>query len=82
MLTACAFLIGLLATLAAPGSEARDQHVLWTVEGQRNTLYLLGSIHVLRPGDENSLIATGFLIGGAHDSLLPKGEVMQLIMRH
>jgi uncharacterized protein YbaP (TraB family) len=25
--------------------------VLWTVEGQRNTIYLLGSIHVLRPGD-------------------------------
>ena len=46
-----ALLIGLLATLAAAGSEARDQHVLWTVEGQRNTLYLLGSIHVLRPGD-------------------------------
>lgn len=46
-----ALLIGLLTTLAAPGSQARDQHVLWTVEGQRNTIYLLGSIHVLRPGD-------------------------------
>ena len=46
-----ALLIGLLTTLAAPGSPARDQHVLWTVEGQRNTIYLLGSIHVLRPGD-------------------------------
>jgi uncharacterized protein YbaP (TraB family) len=46
-----ALLIGLLTTLAAPGSETRDQHVLWTVEGQRNTIYLLGSIHVLRPGD-------------------------------
>jgi len=46
-----ALLIGLLATLAAPGSQARAQHVLWTVEGQRNTIYLLGSIHVLRPGD-------------------------------
>ena len=47
----CALLIGLLATLAAPDGQARDQHVLWTVEGQRNTIYLLGSIHVLRPGD-------------------------------
>jgi uncharacterized protein YbaP (TraB family) len=46
-----ALLIGLLATLAAPDGRARDQHVLWTVEGQRNTIYLLGSIHVLRPGD-------------------------------
>jgi len=45
-----ALLIGLLATLAAPGSQARAQHVLWTVEGQRNTIYMLGSIHVLRPG--------------------------------
>jgi uncharacterized protein YbaP (TraB family) len=46
-----ALLTGLLATLAAPDVHARDQHVLWTVEGQRNTVYLLGSIHVLRPGD-------------------------------
>jgi uncharacterized protein YbaP (TraB family) len=46
-----ALLIGLLTMLAAPASQARDQHVLWTVEGQRNTIYLLGSIHVLRPGD-------------------------------
>jgi uncharacterized protein YbaP (TraB family) len=30
---------------------ARDQHVLWTVEGQHNTVYLLGSIHVLRASD-------------------------------
>jgi uncharacterized protein YbaP (TraB family) len=46
-----ALLFGLLATLAAPGSEGRDRHVLWTVDGEHNTLYLLGSIHVLRPGD-------------------------------
>ncbi len=46
-----ALLTGLLTMLAASGSQARDQHVLWTVEGQRNTIYLLGSIHVLRPGD-------------------------------
>ena len=46
-----ALLIGLLTTLTAPGSQARDRHVLWTVDGQHNTLYLLGSIHVLRPGD-------------------------------
>jgi uncharacterized protein len=46
-----ALLTGLLATLVAPDGHASDQHVLWTVEGQRNTIYLLGSIHVLRPGD-------------------------------
>ncbi|MDX1948689.1 MAG: DUF1553 domain-containing protein [Pirellulaceae bacterium] len=36
---------------------------------------------VLRPGDEQAIVATGFLVAGAHDSLLPKGEVMQQIMR-
>ena len=43
--------IGLAATLAAPVSQARGRHVLWAVEGQQNTIYLLGSIHVLRPED-------------------------------
>ncbi|HEY2414701.1 MAG TPA: DUF1553 domain-containing protein [Pirellulaceae bacterium] len=36
---------------------------------------------VLRPGDQDAIIATGFLVGGVHDSLLPKGETMQMIMR-
>ena len=42
------------AVLAAwlPGTAvARDQHVLWTVQGEHNTVYLLGSIHVLRAED-------------------------------
>jgi uncharacterized protein YbaP (TraB family) len=41
---------GLLG-IAVP-AEARDRHTLWTVEGEHNTVYLLGSIHVLRAGDE------------------------------
>ena len=40
----------LSAMLCGP-AFARDQHVLWTVEGQHNTVYLLGSIHVLRASD-------------------------------
>jgi len=32
-------------------ADARDQHVLWTVQGEHNTVYLLGSIHVLRARD-------------------------------
>ena len=40
----------LSAMLCGP-AFARDQHVLWTVEGQHNTVYLLGSIHVLRTSD-------------------------------
>ncbi len=35
----------------------------------------------LRPDDPAAVTATGFLVGGAHDSLLPKGDVMQKIMR-
>jgi uncharacterized protein YbaP (TraB family) len=30
---------------------ARDNHALWAVKGQYNTVYLLGSVHVLRPQD-------------------------------
>lgn len=32
-------------------AHARARHVLWTVQGQHNTVYLLGSIHVLRATD-------------------------------
>ena len=41
---------GLLG-IAAP-ADGRDRHTLWTVEGEQNTVYLLGSIHVLRAGDD------------------------------
>jgi hypothetical protein len=41
-----------LAALAAPGTGlARDKNVLWSVQGRHNTVYLLGSVHVLRPQD-------------------------------
>jgi uncharacterized protein YbaP (TraB family) len=49
--TAAATLV-VIATLAMPvGVAARDQHLLWAVKGRHNTVYLLGSVHVLRPGD-------------------------------
>ena len=42
----------LLAALAAPATGLADgRHVLWTVDGENNTVYLLGSLHVLRPKD-------------------------------
>jgi len=44
LLTALALFAG-----AMPDAQARD--ILWTVTGQHNTVYLLGSIHVLRPTD-------------------------------
>jgi hypothetical protein len=41
---------GLVLSLCGAAS-ARDRHVLWTVAGKHNTVYLLGSIHVLRASD-------------------------------
>jgi uncharacterized protein YbaP (TraB family) len=42
--------VALLAGAACP-VQARDRALLWTLEGKHNTIYLLGSIHVLRPED-------------------------------
>jgi hypothetical protein len=39
------------AIAAVAHAEAAHQHVLWSVQGRHNTVYLLGSIHVLRPED-------------------------------
>ena len=36
---------------------------------------------VLQPDDANAIIATGFLVAGAHDFLKPKGEAQQMVMR-
>lgn len=41
----------LLVAWAPAVCSARDRHVLWTVAGEHNTVYLLGSIHVLRAED-------------------------------
>ena len=48
-------LIALLAAAVVAGAPsdvaAAERNVLWSVRGQHNTVYLFGSIHVLRPGD-------------------------------
>lgn len=44
-------LLGLAAMVAVPGVHAAERNVLWSVRGAHNTVYLFGSIHVLRPGD-------------------------------
>ena len=36
---------------------------------------------VLRPDDASAVTATGFLVAGAYDGLMPKGEALQRIMR-
>ncbi|HKJ71249.1 MAG TPA: TraB/GumN family protein [Gammaproteobacteria bacterium] len=45
-----AWLLALLLLAAAP-VQAGHKHFLWKVAGETNTVYLLGSIHALRPGD-------------------------------
>ncbi len=51
-LRAAANLALVVLALALPAAGmARDRSILWTVEGRQNTVYLLGSVHVLRPGD-------------------------------
>jgi uncharacterized protein YbaP (TraB family) len=39
-----------LAFTSTPGATA-ERSVVWSVRGEHNTVYLFGSIHVLRPGD-------------------------------
>ena len=46
-----ALAMALLASVAASRAVAEDRGVLWTLQGRQNTVYLLGSVHVLRPGD-------------------------------
>ena len=42
----------MLSVVLAPATGlARDRHILWTVQGKYNTVYLLGSVHVLRLED-------------------------------
>ena len=36
---------------------------------------------ILQPGDPDAVVATGFLVGGPHDALMPAGEAMRLVMR-
>jgi len=46
-----ALLLALSVALAPAPALARGKHVLWAVQGKQNTVYLLGSVHVLRAGD-------------------------------
>jgi len=47
----CALLVAIATCGVSSGSLAAERSVLWTVRGQHNTVYLFGSIHVLRPSD-------------------------------
>jgi hypothetical protein len=42
-----------IALFAASGVHAAErQHVLWSLKGKTNTVYLLGSVHFLRPSEK------------------------------
>lgn len=42
---------GFCLLLAAGVASAQERHALWSIQGRSNTVYLLGSVHFLRPGD-------------------------------
>ncbi len=46
-----ALLVGCAAARAGSPAAAAPLHCLWELHGRHNTVYLLGSIHVLRPAD-------------------------------
>lgn len=46
-----ALLFALSISIAAPLDAVAEGNVLWSVRGEHNTVYLFGSIHVLRPTD-------------------------------
>jgi hypothetical protein len=46
-----ALLLAFSVALAPAPALARGKQILWAVQGKQNTVYLLGSVHVLRAGD-------------------------------
>jgi len=46
-----AITVAFVALAGLPPAQAAERSILWSVRGETNTVYLLGSIHVLRPTD-------------------------------
>lgn len=44
---ACALLL-----LCSTGAHAADHHILWSLQGKTNTVYLLGSVHLLKESEK------------------------------
>jgi uncharacterized protein YbaP (TraB family) len=54
LLRHAAVLLSFCLAGVAPGARADEpHHTLWVVKGAHNTVYLLGSVHVLKPGDRD-----------------------------
>jgi hypothetical protein len=43
----------LVAVFVRPAVATDARHILWTVKGERNTVYLLGSVHLLKVADND-----------------------------
>ena len=51
-LAACALLALAYSTSPLAAGSPEGHHTLWTVKGKTNTVYLLGSVHFLRPSEQ------------------------------
>ena len=45
-------LLLLLGAAAANSAEPQQKHILWSLKGKTNTVFLLGSVHFLRPSEQ------------------------------
>ncbi len=85
--------IGMLLVLVAlPARADEGRHVFWEVTGQHNTLYLLGSVHVLQSGnralpavtdsayaDAEVLVEELDVYAAASDMLTPEAQALQFL---
>lgn len=46
------FITALVASGAASAAQSEPRHALWSLKGKTNTVYLLGSVHFLKPTDQ------------------------------
>lgn len=77
----------LCATLVASGAAARpaDRHALWEIRGAKNSVYLLGSIHLLRPQDSELPAEIMAAYGRAHAVMMeldPRKIAAELTQPH
>ena len=71
MIRRLATLLATAALAVAPApTDAAERSVVWSVRGEHNTVYLFGSIHVLRPGD----------VGLPHAAQAAYDDAEQLVM--
>ncbi|HEY6452265.1 MAG TPA: TraB/GumN family protein [Steroidobacteraceae bacterium] len=86
------WVVALLACCLNLGAHAADLHTFWSVKGAHNTVYLLGSVHVLKPSDSDlppaalsayakakALVMEVDLNDAAADSLMESGLSLEML---